>query len=334
MKNKIYYLGIISTVLITIGGIFKIMHWPAAGILLTLGIMNLCLIFFPIAFISSFKNSESKKKWIYIAAFLTLFIVFTGALFKIMHWPGAGNILLVGILIPVVLFLPVYLYHHYKDKEESLKNFMYIMFFLVYLSGMSALLAINVSKSVLGNGIAVAKMNNLSTYYTLKYDTYGELNSNNADELKTKTNNLLNSVNDLKIELLVRGSEDNKAAINENHEIEILKIKTLDMVDIVVQVMLNEEKASILKKELDEYKNFILSISDNSNSELTTFCSEILNTRPTIINDEPVSWEQSNFQNLHLIFAINKLSEIENNIRLAELEALSTLNKKSSINNI
>ncbi len=331
MKNNIYYLGIISTVIITVGCIFKIMHWPTAGILITLGILNLCFIFFPIAFISSYKNSNKKRKWIYIAAFLTLFIDFIGALFKVMHWPGASILLTVGILLPVILFLPVYIYHHYKEKEESLKNFLYIMFFLVYLSGMSALLAINVSAAVLKNSIVVAKMNDLSNYYNYKYTTYDQLNANKIDELKTKTRNLLNNINDLKIELLIKSSEDNKPAINENNEIETWNIKTLDMVDAVVQVMLGEGKASVLKKEIDEYKSYILSITGESNKGLTKFCNEIFNTNPIIINDEEVSWERSNFENLHLIFAINKLSEIENNIKLAELEALSIINNKSSI---
>jgi hypothetical protein len=33
-----------------------------------------------------------------------------GALFKIMHWPGAGIFLMVALPFPFLVFLPVYLY--------------------------------------------------------------------------------------------------------------------------------------------------------------------------------------------------------------------------------
>jgi hypothetical protein len=36
------------------------------------------------------------------------------------------------------------------------------------------------------------------------------------------------------------------------------------------------------------------------------------------VNGEEVSWEKSNFENLSMILAINKLTQIENNIRLAD----------------
>jgi len=327
MKNKIYYLGIISTALVTAGGIFKIMHWPGAGIILTLGLLNLCFIFFPIAFINSYKNSGRKKKWLYIAAFITVFSDFIGALFKIMHWPGAGKLLIIGIISPVVIFLPVYIYHHVKDKEESIKNFMYIMFFLVYLSGMSALLAVNVTKSVLDNSNIVAELNDISDYYKAKINTYN-VKTNEAEELIARTDNLLENINDLKIQLLLNTSKDNKAAINENHEVNVWMIKTKDNVEAVIQVMLKEQKATILKKKINEYTKYVYSIIGDSNPSLINCYNKVLNTQSITINEEDKSWEYENFNNLNLTFAINKLTELENYIKLIELETLYYLSKE------
>ncbi|MBN2519156.1 MAG: hypothetical protein JXB17_01520, partial [Bacteroidales bacterium] len=320
MKNKIYYIGLIACVSIITGCIFKIMHWPGAGIILTISILLLSLIFLPIAFISSYKNSGKKRKWLFIAAFLTLFVDFTGALFKIMHWPGAGIFLTVGMLLPVILFLPVYLYHHYREKEESLKNFMYIIFFLVYYSVMSALLALNVSKSVLDNAVVVGEIIDISDYYTYKNEIEKKTTENNqAIDIMNRTNKLLDIIDDIKIEIILNITENNNMAIDENKKIILGKIIGKDNKDAVLNILLREGKASLIKKEIENYKTYILSIIGNSNAELVLFCNQVLNTQPKIIQEKQIPWEIFNFENLHLIFAINKLTEIENNIKLAEL---------------
>ena len=98
MKNKMYIVGLVSVMLIALGGIFKINHFPGANILLTFGIVALSFVFFPVAFISTYRQNESKNGLIYLTAALMGIILFTGALFKIMHWPGASILLIVATL--------------------------------------------------------------------------------------------------------------------------------------------------------------------------------------------------------------------------------------------
>ena len=61
MKNKIYIIGLLSSMFIITGAMFKIMHWPGAGISLILGIALLCSVFLPAATISSYKDNGRKK---------------------------------------------------------------------------------------------------------------------------------------------------------------------------------------------------------------------------------------------------------------------------------
>ncbi|MBN2519776.1 MAG: hypothetical protein JXB17_04665 [Bacteroidales bacterium] len=331
MKNAKYNIGIFSTIVVTTGSVFKIMHWPGAGIIFTLGIMCICFLFFPLAFISAYKNDGKNKSTLYIAAFITVFSDFTGALFKIMHWPGAGVFLTIGILAPAVIFLPVYIYYHFKEKEESITNFMYIMFLLVYLSGMSALLALNISKSILDKSIAITEINNLDDYYQLKNKQFLNIpDTGKISDVRSKTEHLLNTIHDIKKNLLISGSEENKSSIDDNNRINPWEVKTLDNIEVVTQVMLMEENAYILRKEINEYHNYLISVINNSNSSIINFYDDLLSTQASVINDENYSWEIETFGQLHLIFAINKLTEIENNIRLAELEALTILSKNKS----
>ncbi len=51
-----------------------------------------------------------------LLGFLAAFGISTGILFKIMHWPGAGISLVVGVFIFNVGYLPLYFYDRYKKS--------------------------------------------------------------------------------------------------------------------------------------------------------------------------------------------------------------------------
>jgi hypothetical protein len=82
------------------GSLFKIMHWPGSGILLTAALF----LFFPIAIlIAVFKGfGASQNKIARILAGLGGYTLSMAILFKIMHWPNASIILTVGLLCSLV----------------------------------------------------------------------------------------------------------------------------------------------------------------------------------------------------------------------------------------
>ena len=45
-------------------------------------------------------------RFVYTAAFISFIIDFIGMAFKILHWPGAAILLIIGIPLPFILFLP------------------------------------------------------------------------------------------------------------------------------------------------------------------------------------------------------------------------------------
>jgi hypothetical protein len=141
MNTFCYITGIVSAIIILLGSIFKINHFPGAAIMLITGISILVMIFMPVAIIRNYKNVQHKLS-LHISLFLTGFFVFVSALFKILHWPHAGDLLIVGILIPAFLFLPVYMYFNIKEKKRSYKDYIGVIFFLLYYSVSAALLAL------------------------------------------------------------------------------------------------------------------------------------------------------------------------------------------------
>ena len=139
MKKIVYISGIVCANLMLIGALLKALHLPGASVFLMVSILLFCFGFLPISLVSSYKSSVEKKyKSLYIITFVVFSIVLLGALFKILHWPGAGLFLLIGTLLPFVLFLPVYLI--YTRNEKSVVNLMGVIFGMTFLAVFSVLL--------------------------------------------------------------------------------------------------------------------------------------------------------------------------------------------------
>jgi hypothetical protein len=199
MKKYIYITGILSANLMFLGSIFKVQHWPGASVLLALSVFSLCALFLPFALYNAYQNSPTKKyKASYIVAYFVFSIVFIGALFKIGHMPGAGWLMVIGIPLPMVVFLPVYLYQTRKDKKYSMTNFMGVMFGLTFLAVMSSMLAINVSGSVLKEFEIQFNSNQ-----TLIENVYAKSKNKSNTPVDIKANEICNSIDGLKHQLLL-----------------------------------------------------------------------------------------------------------------------------------
>jgi putative flippase GtrA len=128
MKNTMKITGIAGTVLLGFAALFKIMHWPAAGIMMSLGGLLLAFVFMPSALGVLWKETHNKKKlFLYISAFLAAMFFTMGVVFKVQHWPGAAIILSLSALCGVLLFIPALLATLLKDQEKKSKRLLYIV---------------------------------------------------------------------------------------------------------------------------------------------------------------------------------------------------------------
>lgn len=146
MKQKTYITGLLTVFVIFAGALFKIQHWPGAGIILTIGIASLVLVFLPMAICEHYRSSGNSFPLLHFITWLTCFVMFTAMLFRLMHWPFAGIGLLIALPFPYIIFLPLFLVSTSKDKSFSINNLVAVLFLLVVSSVFSALLALNVSK--------------------------------------------------------------------------------------------------------------------------------------------------------------------------------------------
>jgi len=80
------------------------------------------------------------KQKVYILGVITAMIVFTGAIFKTNHYPGAGILLIIGISSLVLLFLPLAFENHYKAAENRKNLLLYVVTYITCFVVFTAML--------------------------------------------------------------------------------------------------------------------------------------------------------------------------------------------------
>ncbi len=135
MKKFTYVFGLSSALVAILGALFKKMHWPGAGILMTVGIAMVVLVFLPLYFITSYREQAEKKNPAYaIVGYVTLAFLLLGALFKNMHWPGAGIAIEVGLGFLIIGFIPLYVVNAFQRGGKEKVTLPYIVMVLVGIS--------------------------------------------------------------------------------------------------------------------------------------------------------------------------------------------------------
>jgi hypothetical protein len=143
----LYLFGFLSFFLLMAGILFKVQHWPGAGILLTIGIVAIVFLFLPTFLYVKIKDSEKKElNPILIVGVVAGMIHIIGLLFKIMHWPGASLLFFVGPMVFVIIFLPWYALKVYKDKEYVAFEFIFLLVGVIWFILTSTLFNLNISQ--------------------------------------------------------------------------------------------------------------------------------------------------------------------------------------------
>ena len=150
MKNFTYIFGLSSAILTILGSFFKRMHWPGAGIMITVGMVLIILVFLPLYFISNHREQVEKKNPVYaIVGYLTIALLLAGATFKIQHWPGAGWLIYSSIGFMLIGFIPLYVVNVFQRSGKEKANLPYFVMLLVGIACVMLMGNINMSKDLL-----------------------------------------------------------------------------------------------------------------------------------------------------------------------------------------
>ncbi len=128
MKTTMKISGITGTILFGLASLFKIMHWPLAGVMMVLGAITLTLVFMPSALGVLWKETRSTRRlFLFISAFLTALFTIGGILFKVQHWPGAGIVITLSALVTILLLLPAVLHNVIVSQERRAAPAVYVI---------------------------------------------------------------------------------------------------------------------------------------------------------------------------------------------------------------
>ena len=302
------------------GCISKVMHWPGAGPMIIVSVCLFCFWFLPMGIKNNYDLLPIKKmKTLHIVTFIVFSICMMGVLFKVMHWPGASIFLLLGLLLPFVVFLPVYLYNTREEEKTGNKNFLALTLGLTFLAVFGALLAVSISKQTLYQAVVSTSVNDSET----KLFTSPSSNT----EINKAASELFNYTEELKCMVLTAIDENMCDGNKTNSNYDANKISNLDNRQIVQNIFFSKEgnpRVNVLKEKISIFRKTVLS-SKSISPELGELTKFLFNT-----SDEDLSgaypngmpWESRALANSTAIFTLDFLSKLQNNVRLVEGEAL------------
>jgi hypothetical protein len=116
MKKILFVIGFISSVILTIGVTFKLLHIQGANAFFMVGFLVLLLIFVPVLAFKKYKAAAHKKLYERLKIILgaaSAIVVGMAGLLKLVHFMGAEVLLMIGALVFTAGFLPLFFYSMY-----------------------------------------------------------------------------------------------------------------------------------------------------------------------------------------------------------------------------
>jgi len=347
MKRLMLVLGISTAVIIIVGTVFKMLHWPGSGILLTLGIVTLSLAFIPLFVMVRIRDTREKKKVVnrplLFTGLITAILFSLGSLLKIMHWPGA-NVTLGTSLVVGGLFLILFFVNLAKNKENWIENFTYVMLISLFFAFVNLVfVTTNNNKWPFIDGLVISEstiginanyLNKQSEHLISQVKMDDEQVYGQILDLKTEADQICSFIQSLKLDIVRGEHEQNMEAINDEQQIDYWKVRGKASGNEVYHVLFGEDrrgKAEELRKMLESYKADALALCHD---EITrAYIDAGLSLDLDKARDEGnfpkdrdyVNWMESRFLYFPMIMAANNLSHIEEMVRLVELEVIREL---------
>jgi gliding motility-associated protein GldM len=208
---------------------------------------------------------------------------------------------------------------------------------------LTAMLALNVSKEAVEAFKKVDKgltktIENYAAKNGLIYEAFDRAAAQNktkagpardkAYEVKQRSDELFNYIQDLKIEIITTAEGTETLAV-KGKEVDIEEVKKIDENNVPSEILIgaNENgKANDLKALMNSYRDDMIDIVAGKNISIEESLKSIFNTDDALNkNKEMERWENLTFQALPLVAVITILSKMQVDVRNAETDILNFL---------
>jgi len=340
--------GYLASFVLLLGAIFLNHNLVAGKVLYLTGFFAFNLGYLiPLFWVIFKQNQENKIGLVLVFGILGFITFLTGVSFFVVNW-GGGIILIyvgAGILILAILSIIALTRRFYETHIDS---WFPVLVFGVFIVG--SLLIGMVHRHVM-RAFTINNMESVEICKAIQeknkrlYDNLSCLDSNSVffnqfsteiAELNESTTTLINNIEQLKINLILRVEGDEYKMIDGKTLSNLVPVQSNVEINSVSRFMLkkNGGTAYKLRKQLDIYKNKILTLIPTDDSVTIQFIRVNLSTTAFAIGNRKFNktWEYQYFYNMPLITVLSNLSNIQKNILTVENEMLNFYYRKMHVN--
>jgi hypothetical protein len=121
MKKLTYLIGLITAMMMSFGWLLRVLRMGEVGNqVFAFGVLGFIVLFLPMLAVLYFRANRERPwyaKWQMVLGVVSILFVGLAWLFKIMHMPGADEVLLLGGVLFTFGFLPFLFLNFYKKSE-------------------------------------------------------------------------------------------------------------------------------------------------------------------------------------------------------------------------
>ena len=326
--------GYLATFIFLAGAIFKMQHWPGAGILITLGCLGFSIGYAIQLFMEKLKLAEDSYSKFIAIWILVLMIVFPIAvLLQVQYWLRGGLFALITYIL-ITISLPLLIFYATKSKGsiKNLNSHNEAIVVIYLLSFMIITFSANISNQVLNVFIPIdhtvlkemkfheAKSNEL--YATIESAVAGNNAGTNyfekAKEVKNTSDSLCSYIVSLE-EMMV------KSTGQENWNTDSVELVwEKDNLDALTKIFIEPDgpqKGIELKQKLIKYKEIMY---QNTNSRGKELMGLFFNTDDPKSGEEVIydTWVIDKFYHKPMVSVLVELNQMRSNIRMIEAETM------------
>ena len=261
MRKTMHIIGITSALLLLLGSIFKIQHWPGAGVI-AVGAAFIFLIFLLLYLVVRLKEKVGKlNNWTNIIGVVGGIALSFGIVFKVMHWPMANILMNTGGFILLFIFLPLYIYSSYKNKQLKTSTLVPVIISIAGFSLMFSLVKLRNSHTVtsailniqytINSDVEAVNKTNQALLIDLKQDSISIDELTKADEIASSINGLISNLN-----FEIAKSQHPEISDEKIKEILTSNYGVISNAKVELSVLRNQEKGLLeLLSLIDAYQN-------------------------------------------------------------------------------
>jgi len=346
MKKALLIIGYFVVFLICVGTLFKLMHWPGAGPMLVIGITFLSAVFVPLFFIQRMiENRTGLSIVVNIFALLTTMMVFNGVMFKVMHWPGGGPMIVLGILLFICPTMLLYVIQQFKEKERKFGEYWRVVVGTLIISLFFFIFAKSPTRNILTTYLNIEEAsllvndnlreNNQYLIKLAKEKLYTDKNDSakiisTVDLIHLKSEAMFTKVELLKEALISRVEMNADSEAFSNHWF----LGSLDNTDIPTQMFGSpysadgEELLNHINLYNKEIKELLRAIQpqNESRDEIATLGINVNYNQYTLDNEIP-TWHEAMFYQVPVAGALAILTSIQTQALNTEFKAITIVTR-------